>query len=186
MPSPTPPPRIPDLIPTLEPDIPAEQFETVHYQLLLYITPAVLLLAAVVLVWVLRRRKRRSIPAPSPGELALKALQDIGQELPPLRECSLRISLTLRAFLAGQTQDSSLYETHEEFSRRMDSLAGVPMSCREKTARMLEDLAAMKYTPQQETDAARARTMTDDAIALVQEIVQVQAESAERGKEDEV
>ena len=130
----------------------------------------VLVVAAV--VWWLRRRHRAEVvpPLPSPAEQAVALLQDLAAELPPLGVCGVRISLILRNFLAGETQDPALFETHEEFSRRWDSLAGVPESCRLTTLRLLDDLAALKYAPQQKDSPVRARRLIDEALVLVADI----------------
>lgn len=184
-PFPTQQPSIPELIPALEPDIPAAQFAETPLWPYLAAGAVALLAGALLLVWLLRRRKRIVTPPKTPMEVALENLSAIGEELPALRECSLRVSMALRTFLAGQMQDSALFETHEEFSRRMDSLAAVPADCREKTARLLDELAQMKYTPQQQTDPLRSRGMVEEAQQLVHEITEAQQREAAAKQEEE-
>ena len=101
-----------------------------------------------------------------------------------MRECSLRLSMILRSFLAGQTQDSALYETHEEFSQRIDSLASVPMSCQLETRDMLEMLAEFKYAGAMEHDPTRAHTLIEQARELVCRISKAYLE--EQKKKEEV
>lgn len=184
-PFPTQQPSIPELIPALEPDIPAAQFAETPLWPYLAAGAVALLAGVLLLLWLLRRRKRIVTPPKTPMEVALENLSAIGEELPALRECSLRVSMALRTFLAGQMQDSALFETHEEFSRRMDSLAAVPADCREKTARLLDELAQMKYTPQQQTDPLRARGMVEEAQQLVHEITEAQQREATAKQEEE-
>lgn len=185
-PFPTQQPSIPELIPALEPDIPAAQFAETPLWPYLAAGAVALLAGAVLLLWLLHRRRQRRLPLPkTPMEVALENLSAIGEELPALRECSLRVSMALRTFLAGQMQDSALFETHEEFSRRMDSLAAVPAACREKTARLLDELAQMKYTPQQQTDPLRSRGMVEEAQQLVHEITEAQQREAAAKQEEE-
>lgn len=185
-PFPTQQPSIPELIPALEPDIPAAQFAETPLWPYLVAGAVALLAGALLLVWLLLRRRQRRLPLPkTPVEVALETLAAIGEELPALRECSLRVSLALRTFLAGQMQDPALFETHEEFSRRMDSLAAVPAACREKTARLLDELAQMKYTPQQQTDPLRSRAMVEEAQQLVNDISEARArEAAEKAEQE--
>lgn len=172
---------IPELIPTLEQDIPAARFAETPLWIPLSIAAAVLLAAAAVgLLLYLHRKRRPAAAPPTPQAVALAALAEIETELPALRECSLRVSMALRTYLAGQAQDSALFETHEEFSRRMDSLAAVPAACREKTARLLDELAQMKYTPQQQSDPLRSRSMVEAARTLVNDIAEQQAAEAAR------
>lgn len=184
-PFPTQQPSIPELIPALEPDIPAAQFAETPLWPYLAAGAVALLAGALLLLWLLCRRKRIVTPPKTPMEVALENLSAIGEELPALRECSLRVSMALRTFLAGQMQDSALFETHEEFSRRMDSLAAVPADCREKTARLLDELAQMKYTPQQQTDPLRSRGMVEEAQQLVHEITEAQQRETAAKQEEE-
>ena len=53
--------------------------------------------------------------------------------------------MILRRYLAGTAQDPALYETHEEFSRRFNSLSGISAEHRMSTKKLLEKLASYKY-----------------------------------------
>ena len=126
-------------IPTLEQDIPADQFMVQNFWVPFAWACAVLIpLAALAAWWIYRRRSRIAVPAATPLQDALAALGELDADLPAMRECALRLSMILRSFLAGQTQDPALYETHEEFSQRMDSLANVPLVCQYETRELLE------------------------------------------------
>ncbi len=170
-------PSILQSIPELEPDIPAETLEGSSLWLPLGIAAALLLLAAALLFW-WKRRRSRSTPAPSPADTALAAIAKLEEEQPDLRRCSLGLSLILRGFLSGRTQDPALYETHEEFSHRMDSLSGVPAECQYDTRCLLETLAEQKYAPALPDDRARVAQLMADTRALVGRIDAAQAARA--------
>lgn len=175
-----------ELIPTLEPDAPAETF--VESSLLLPVLLAVGVTAlgvlGLLLLWHLRTKRPTARPQ-TPLETALAALDGIGAEVVNLRECSLRVSMLLRSYLAGQVQDTALYETHEEFSHRMDSLANVPAACRDATSLLLDELAALKYAPSQQSDPLRVQAITESARTLVQDIAAAQAAEAEAKRKEE-
>ena len=165
-------------IPVLENDIPADQFLVQDFWVPLGWACAVLIpLAALTAWWMYRRRKRTTVSGITPLQEALNALKELDAQLPPMRECSLRLSMILRSFLAGQTQDSALYETHEEFSQRIDSLASVPMSCQLETRDMLEMLAEFKYAGDSGRDATGAHQLVERARQLVCRIEQAQQQA---------
>lgn len=164
-------------IPTLEQDIPADQFMVQNFwEPLAWVCAVVIPLAALAAWWMYRRRKAAAAPGITPLQEALAALREIEEELPAMRECALRLSMVLRSYLAGQTQDPALYETHEEFSQRMDSLAHVPQNCQCETRDLLEHLAEFKYAGETEHDATRSRNLIESARQLICRIDQVQLE----------
>lgn len=135
------------------------------------------LVAAGVILWI-RRSRRRAPLLPTPLESAQAALNTLEEKLPPLRECSLQISLILRHYLQGQAHDPALFETHEEFSQRLDSLTGVPKECQYDTRYLLEQLADLKYAATREQDPVQARTLIEQARALLTRIDALQAATA--------
>ena len=158
-------------IPILEQDIPADQFLVQDFWVPLAWACAVLIpLATLAGWWLYRRKQRKPAVVISPLQEALAALDELESLLPPMRECSLRLSLILRSFLAGQAQDPALYETHEEFSQRMDSLAQVPVSCQCTTRDLLEELAAFKYAGDTAHNATQAHSLIEQARELVTKI----------------
>ena len=164
-------------IPTLEKDIPADQFLVQEFWIPLAWGCAILIPLAVLAAWWLyRRRPRTANPGTSPLLEAQAALQELEARMPSLRECSLRLSLILRSYLAGQTQDPALYETHEEFSQRMDSLSRVPLSCQLETRDLLEQLAEFKYAGEAADNAVRAHAMLESTRDLIARIDRAQQE----------
>ena len=186
-----PAPNILEKIPQLEPDIPADGFaQAVFMQYLLWGGIAALVVLGLT-VWLVlhiirKRRGAQTTPPPSHAEVALAALSRVEEDMPAIRECSLRVSLILRTFLEGQAHDSSLYETHEEFTQRMDSLSGVPLSCQNDTRDLFDDLVRHKYAGNAEGSQAQVRELTERARELVGRITQEQERAAaerQNGKE---
>ncbi len=170
-------------IPELEPDIPAEAFSESTPWLTVGICAAIALVLIGLGLFIWWRRYRRKLPPqPSPADIALEAIGKLEAEAPGLRAASLRLSLILRAFLSGQTQDPALYETHEEFSHRMDSLASVPASCQYETRCLLESLAEQKYAGELQEDASLTHRFMAQCRELVQRIAKAQA--AEKAADD--
>ena len=169
-------------IPTLEKDIPADQFMVQEFWIPLAWACAVLIpLAALAAWWLYRRNRKNAAPGITPLQEALAAMDELDAQLPPMRECALRLSMILRSYLAGKTQDPALYETHEEFSQRMDSLTNVPVSCQLETRDLLEHLAEFKYAGETEQDATRAHSLVETTRNLVGRIDAAQQQTA--GKE---
>ncbi len=168
-------PNITDSIPVLEQDIPAEAFAAHSLGQVLLIVAIIAAIVIGLIVWLLLRRRRKLAPPPSLLDNALVSLTALEEGTPTLRECSLRVSMILRTYLAGQTHDPALYETHEEFSRRMDSLASVPAACREQTRELLEALAEYKYAGGEKQDPLQVNAMVTQARELLHRINETQA-----------
>lgn len=180
-------PNILDAIPTLEADIPADSLAGIPPLLWVAAIGAVLILAAVIVAFILRVRRTRTLTAPlSPLQLVMQELQTLEDELPALRACSLQLSLMLRRYLAGRTQDTALYETQEEFNQRMDALAGVPDAVRPATRELLDELAGYKYAGEQLNDSMLSHALIVRARELVQQLETAREEEEQRkGGEEE-
>lgn len=111
-------------------------------------TGVILLAVAGVLLY--QRFRKKQVNSISPEQIALLALQELEEAGPDLRTVSLELSMILRRYLAGTAQDPALYETHEEFSRRFNSLTGISAEHRMSTKKLLEKLASYKYAGVQE------------------------------------
>lgn len=161
-----------DAIPALENDIPPAEFMVQNFWIPVAWGLGIGLLLVGIGLWLIIRHKRRQarILPPTPLLVAFGELERLAEELPPLRECSLRLSMVLRTYLTGQVQDPALYETHEEFSRRLDALSAVPASCRYETRVLLERLADMKYAGDVPQDPQKARVMIEEARSVMSNI----------------
>lgn len=173
-----PAPSLLESIPKLEQDIPAEAFDVYSHWPLIGSILAILFILAIIAYLIWHKKRPVVIPEPSPLETAMRALLILDNSTLSLRECSLRLSMILRTFLAGQSMDTALFETHEEFSRRMDSLSGVPVSCREETRELLDELVEFKYAGSGSADALKVSEMVERTRNLVNHIAEAQAAQA--------
>lgn len=182
-----PAPNILESIPTLEADIPAESLAGLPMLPYMLGASAVLIavISVVALLWWNARRRRPPVPTLTPLQEALGDLAKLEAELPPLRPFALRLSLIIRTYLAGCAQDPALYETQEEFSQRMDSLATLPAACRETTRALLDELAAYKYAAESEDGSLLAAPLLERSRDLLQrlEIAREEAEQEKGGEE---
>lgn len=173
-----------DEIPQLEKNIPAEQFATTPtWLVILCIAGALLLLCGMGMWWYWRRKHKPQPLPPSPLAICTTKLDELEAKLPPMRECSICLSLIIREFLAGQAQDTSLFETHEEFSQRIDSLTTLPTSCRLETQELLNSLAELKYTGHTENNASLAQAYIEQTRRLFQRIIDEQQKEAQHKKQ---
>lgn len=134
-------------IPQLESAIPVEALEGagINPWLLWGGIGAGVILLAVAGLLLYRRFRKQQVSGISPEQIALLGLQELEEAGPDLRTTSLELSMILRRYLAGTAQDPALYETHEEFSRRFNSLSGISAEHRMSTKKLLEKLASYKY-----------------------------------------
>ena len=65
-----------------------------------------------------------------------------------IQEAATSVSITLRRYLAVASGDPALFETHEEFVARHQSLASYPEDLRSSTAEGFSHLARLKYGPE--------------------------------------
>lgn len=178
-PLPTAAPDITELIPTLEADLPSDTFMVDHFWRNVGIGLGLaVLLAAVALFFVWRSRRRRARQAPvSAEQRALEALDALQSRKLPLHDFSLELSMLLREYVTGETQDPALFETHEEFSRRFDALATVPPNFRRELSSLLSELAALKYAPPAAGGEQADERMIERARALITGIALAQREA---------
>ena len=175
--TPTLPPLTPDAlwesIPVLEEPPPAEALEPAGTSpWVLWGSIIVVLLAVALAAYFIQRAKRNRAQGPTAEEIAMKKLNELRNRHPDTRTCSLELSLILREYLTGKMQDPALYETHEEFSQRLDALASIPAECQYSVRTLLEKSAALKYTGIQDENTeliAALITETEQTVLLIQE-----------------
>lgn len=165
-------------IPELEGNIPSETFLASDFrELIIWGLGVALVLAMLGIRMVHRRKAKQKQPATlTPQQQAERELDELAEELPPLRECSLKLSMIIRRFLTAQVNDSAMYETHEEFCHRMDTLSTLPISCRYNTRFILERLADMKYCGITQQDPQQVRVLIEETRGLVTLITKAQEE----------
>lgn len=137
-----------DAIPELEPDVSAEIFlqESFWTPLNMGLSVAAVIALALLSLWIYRKlHPAKPTPQASAEEIALAQLQALETRQLSTRELSLELSLLLREFITQETQEPTLYETHQEFSSRLDSLASIPAEHQYELRCLLEELSEMKY-----------------------------------------
>ena len=170
-------PNILESIPELEQDISAASFHAAAYGWIVALVLVLLLLLIIALLILRRLRRRLPQQPPSAEEVALQALDCLEDTSLSPKEFSLQLSMILREFLTGETQDPALFETHEEFSRRVDALAAIPADSRNDVMRLLDDLARLKYAASVERAPMPLRPMIDHARSLVSRIAEAQRQA---------
>lgn len=125
------------------------------------------LLAVAFLIWRLR-------PGPTAGDEAARrreeALAEAKGALDALqvsspRETATALSLLLRRYLARAAEDPALFETHEEFISRQNSLKALSDAAREACAKGFARLATLKYAA--EPPPAEATALTEECRGLL-------------------
>lgn len=112
-----------------------------------FIVSGVLLLG--ILAWYLVRRQK-PLGMVDPRRVRDEAYRRAIAELEnpasgSMQEAATRVSIALRRYLAVVSGDPALFETHEEFVARHESLAKYPMDLRQTTAEGFSHLARLKY-----------------------------------------
>ena len=166
-------PNILESIPQLEDNIPASTFHAAEYGWLVALAAGILLLLIIGLLILRRLRRKAPQPPPTAEEIALRALDHLDSTTLSPKAFSLQLSLIVREFLTGETQDPALFETHEEFSRRMDALSGIP----DDATQLLDELARLKYTAGIAHASMPLRPMTDRARSLISRIAEAQRQA---------
>ncbi len=157
-------------IPELEPDLTPDNFMQIVWLTPLEWCLFVSLTLAVIglVVWrLIAGHRKKIVPPLTHEEIALSAIRKIEESPVSLRECCLRLSLVLRTYLTGEANDPALYETHQEFNRRVDSLASLPEAEQEEMRRLLEYMASVKYAGETGDDCAEVGKLCADARELV-------------------
>ena len=134
-----------------------------------WLAAALLVLAAAALIILIRRRRVAHDPGAvriAAWRAALAALDEISSGDP--REAAVQSSLILRKYLSAAAADPALFETHEEFLSRRDSLAALTPEVRQAAQAAFERLAALKYAPV--PPAADAAAIIADARSLLESL----------------
>lgn len=117
----------------------------------------------------LRNRRRSSqTTIPSAWTIAQSALSQY--QAPSPQQAALHASLVLRNYLASTVNDSSIYETHEEFLTRSSALSCFNAELKSKIIQHFDALAHLKYAPLPE--ASSAESILENSRALLTQIHQ--------------
>lgn len=121
------------------------------YGLWPWLAAAVLVILLGIALWMfLRKRKPAGADLAAIRKAALADAQNALDKLAPgsCRETAVMTSLILRKYLSAAANDPALFETHEEFVSRHDSLQDLTPDARAAAENGFTRLAALKYAPQ--------------------------------------
>lgn len=114
-----------------------------------WVAGAAVVLLAIILMLVFRKRTRPVDPAAARNAAFKDAMAALGGVAATrAREAAVQCSLILRRYLSTAAGDPALFETHEEFVARRDSLQALKEPAREAAATGFSRLAALKYAPE--------------------------------------
>jgi hypothetical protein len=133
----------------IEPASP-EALVPTHELSLWLVAAAVLTLLLLVIVLISRNRKPTTANLMAKRMAAFSAAKSALESITAAtcRDAALRSSLILRNYLAVAANDPALFETHEEFIARHDSLQALTPSARAAAEAGFTRLASLKYAPE--------------------------------------
>lgn len=174
-----PEPQLLQCIPTLEKEPPAESLRQEGYALYIIIAAVVVLGAVAAIIVRMRMRKRHLPPPPTAEEIAYREIEELQAQAPTMRECCQGLSMILRRYLTGSTQDPALFETQEEFRQRMDAMTGIPAECQYRTRKHLDTLAEYKYAGEQAASPQLMATLMQETCDIIHSIAEAQVRAAQ-------
>lgn len=149
----------PSTLKLIEPASPEALVPAAGWSLWLIIAGIViaLIIAAIILIRVLLKKSS----APSPAALRESAFREALAALHAVkstqtRDAAVQSSLIVRKYLAAAAADPALYETHEEFISRHDSLQSLTPDARSAAETGFTRLALLKYAPDIPDEAPEA------------------------------
>ena len=87
-------------------------------------------------------------------------------------DAAVGFSLILREFITVKTEDPTLYETQEEFNRRVDALDSLPAQFQEPVKDLLDKLARMKYEPPTKSPKDAVNELANETVQIIKQIDQ--------------
>jgi hypothetical protein len=132
-----------------------------------YLAAACVVIVLIALVFILKNRKARL----DPQSIRNAAFDEAATALAGIttgtaRDTAMWASLVLRRYLSAAARDPALFETHEEFIGRRDSLKELSADAQAAAQAGFTRLAALKYAP--EIPAAIPQEVIRDSRALLE------------------
>ena len=133
-----------------------------------WMAAGVVLIVAIMAWWLFRQLKRHAVDHVKIREQALKEAENAIAALKTNdpRDAAVQASLIVRKYLSLAARDPALFETHEEFIARHNSLAALGENARKAAGEGFAKLAALKYSPDQPSADASA-VLTDTRQLLL-------------------
>lgn len=131
-----------------------------------FLAGGILLVIGIAIMIFVRTRKQTMDPHAARKAAFAEASTALQNSAPEnARDAAIQSSLILRKYLAVAAADPALYETHEEFISRHDSLSALSPAARAAAESGFTALAALKYAPEI-PDAAPAAVVADSRALL--------------------
>lgn len=164
-------PAPPELDPAATPDklLQLPLLSPLEWALLLSVIAIVL---AILILLVRKFAFRKKITPPTPGEIAIGKVSNIVALQPDLKTASVQLSLIFRSYLTGKAEDPALYETQQEFNRRGDALASIPLEFQNSSRDLLDQMARLKYEPRSEQDDQKVQELATKTTTIIRGIDQ--------------
>ena len=97
---------------------------------------------------------------------AIENVRDFHQR----RQCATELSLILRTYLTGTSEDPTLFETHQEFSMRADALMNLPVQEQIPVRNLLQRMVQLKYEPNTTDDASVASELARETKDIIERL----------------
>jgi hypothetical protein len=160
--------------PQLEPDIKPDEFlsSLLSGWLLWVVVAFIVILVAGLLFYPHKRKKIVPIP-PTAEEISIGKIDALLATSPNLRKSATELSLIIREYLSGCSEDPALFETHQEFCRRADALLTLPLAVQVPVRELLEKMAQLKYEPETPENLELARDLASRSKDLIKQMGEI-------------
>lgn len=155
--------------------IPAEPFiQSPGWPWWAWVAIALVVIGLVLLVRLLVKKNEAQSPpdlrliSDQAFQLAMEKI-DLAGKQSAIQSAATTCSEAIRRYLATVTSDPSLYETHEEFLGRHESLNGFPVEARNAASTGFDRLAQLKYAKAPTGDAS---SIADEGRSLLKQLHQ--------------
>lgn len=125
--------------------------------------------------WLILKKKKAPVIPPTPEQIARGEIHRLMENNPGLKETSTGLSLILRSYFTGKSEDPALFETHQEFNRRADALAALPEPLQSPARDLLQRMAHLKYSSETPQDQQLVNALHQQTLNLIDQIEQASA-----------
>ncbi len=166
------PPAFPVLEEAAKPDVYLQLTFWEEYGALVLICAFVLIALVTYFVFFFGKNKKQIIY--TPAQICIQKIHALQTDKLSLKDAAVNFSLVLREYITGKTEDPTLYETQEEFNRRVNSLNALPNALHEPVRDLLDEMARLKYEPYTENNDEKVNALAERTVNLINDIEQYQ------------
>lgn len=160
-------PEPPELEPPVSPDMLNIPFELGVFHWIIIISVILLLIGAIAILT--RKKKQNTIP-PTPEQIAAEKIRTLATKTLNLKTTATELSLILRSYFSTRSEDPALFETQQEFNKRVDSLTSLPETLQITSRDLLQEMSSLKYASESPDDHATARELIEKTLQLIENI----------------